>query len=156
MLKSVQDLYTLHAWCTKPSLLLQVVQYEEEQKERIKKAGQTVSTSVYFTKQTIGNACGTIGLLHALANNSHKLTFSKPMFVLTLYTYQPEYLSQLVTNLSPLICSGSPPHFLLDLSEAKRDCHREGSLIIPLSYVLLVTALCPTVGPHYNRTLNLS
>ena len=28
---------------------------------------------VYFMKQTISNACGTIGLLHALANNLETL-----------------------------------------------------------------------------------
>ena len=30
---------------------------------------QVVSPQVYFIKQSIGNACGTIGLLHALGNN---------------------------------------------------------------------------------------
>lgn len=29
--------------------------------------------SVFFMKQTIRNACGTIGLLHALANNQHQI-----------------------------------------------------------------------------------
>ncbi len=36
-----------------------------------------VSTSVYFMKQTIGNACGTVGLLHALGNNIDSLMFSE-------------------------------------------------------------------------------
>ena len=54
-----------------------MVQYEEEEKSRIEKDGQTVSSSVYFTKQTIGNACGTIGLLHALGNNTDRLNFSE-------------------------------------------------------------------------------
>lgn len=31
--------------------------------------GQKISSSVYFIKQTIGNACGTIALIHAVANN---------------------------------------------------------------------------------------
>jgi Ubiquitin carboxyl-terminal hydrolase, family 1 len=30
-------------------------------------------TPVFFFRQTIGNACGTIGLLHALANNTEHL-----------------------------------------------------------------------------------
>ncbi|KAA0155167.1 hypothetical protein FNF29_01918 [Cafeteria roenbergensis] len=40
------------------------------EKERIAKDGQEVSDKLYYTKQTIGNACGTIGLLHAIANVS--------------------------------------------------------------------------------------
>lgn len=30
---------------------------------------------MYFMKQTIGNSCGTIGLIHAVANNQDKLEF---------------------------------------------------------------------------------
>ena len=36
---------------------------------RIEKEGQHVSPNVYFMRQTVGNACGTIGLLHAVLNN---------------------------------------------------------------------------------------
>ncbi len=32
-----------------------------------------VSPNVYFTKQTVQNACGTVGIIHALANNRHHL-----------------------------------------------------------------------------------
>ena len=44
---------------------------------RIKEEGQEVSPDVYFMKQTIGNACGTIGLIHAVANNQASLEFGK-------------------------------------------------------------------------------
>lgn len=30
---------------------------------------------MYFIKQTIGNSCGTVGLLHAVANNKDKMEF---------------------------------------------------------------------------------
>lgn len=33
-------------------------------------------SEVYFLKQTAGNSCGTIALLHAVANNKSKLTFA--------------------------------------------------------------------------------
>uniref|UniRef100_A0A8D0GXS3 Ubiquitin carboxyl-terminal hydrolase n=1 Tax=Sphenodon punctatus TaxID=8508 RepID=A0A8D0GXS3_SPHPU len=46
--------------------------YEEE---KIKAQGQNVKTAVYFMKQTISNACGTIGLIHAIANNRDKINF---------------------------------------------------------------------------------
>lgn len=41
---------------------------DEAEKARIEKEGQVVSPNVYFMKQTISNACGTIALLHALGN----------------------------------------------------------------------------------------
>lgn len=56
------------------------VQYEtfkQEEEERLKKQPQEVSPDVYFIKQTIGNACGTIGLIHALANNQAHLEFGE-------------------------------------------------------------------------------
>jgi len=35
------------------------------------------SSEVYFIKQTIGNACGTIGIIHALCNNDERLGFDR-------------------------------------------------------------------------------
>uniref|UniRef100_A0A8C5P7B0 Ubiquitin carboxyl-terminal hydrolase n=1 Tax=Leptobrachium leishanense TaxID=445787 RepID=A0A8C5P7B0_9ANUR len=49
--------------------------FKVEEEKRIKCQGQDVNSSVYFMKQTISNACGTIGLLHAVANNQEKLNF---------------------------------------------------------------------------------
>lgn len=56
------------------------VQYEtfkQEEEEKLKDQRQEVSPDVYFIKQTIGNACGTIGLIHAVANNQAHLEFGK-------------------------------------------------------------------------------
>ena len=44
-----------------------------EDKE-LKSQGYKPDPSVYFMKQTISNACGTIGALHAIANNQDKST----------------------------------------------------------------------------------
>jgi ubiquitin carboxyl-terminal hydrolase L3 len=44
--------------------------HRAEEAERIRSKGQVVDPALYYTKQTIGNACGTIGLLHAIANVS--------------------------------------------------------------------------------------
>lgn len=38
------------------------------QRERIEKEGQVVHPKVYFMRQTVGNACGTVAVVHALAN----------------------------------------------------------------------------------------
>ena len=37
---------------------------------------------MYFMKQTIGNACGTIAIIHSIANNTDVLEFGK--YILTL------------------------------------------------------------------------
>eukprot|EP00127_Corallochytrium_limacisporum_P002656 Clim_evm92s134 gene=Clim_evmTU92s134 len=42
--------------------------YRREEEEKINKEGQTVSDQVVFVRQYIGNACGTIGMLHGLLN----------------------------------------------------------------------------------------
>ncbi|KAM3935623.1 ubiquitin carboxyl-terminal hydrolase isozyme L3 [Leptodactylus fuscus] len=49
--------------------------FRAEEEEKIKSHSQDVDSSVYFMKQTISNACGTIGLIHAVANNRDKLSF---------------------------------------------------------------------------------
>uniref|UniRef100_A0A4W4EGD7 Ubiquitin carboxyl-terminal hydrolase n=2 Tax=Electrophorus electricus TaxID=8005 RepID=A0A4W4EGD7_ELEEL len=46
-----------------------------EEESKIKAQGRDVSSEVYFMRQTIGNACGTIGLIHAVANNQGHLEF---------------------------------------------------------------------------------
>ncbi|XP_051882294.1 ubiquitin carboxyl-terminal hydrolase isozyme L3 [Pristis pectinata] len=49
--------------------------FKQAEEANIKAEGQKVNPHVYFMKQTINNACGTIGLIHALANNQDKLEF---------------------------------------------------------------------------------
>lgn len=49
--------------------------FKQEEEDRLKQKPQDVAPDVYFVKQTIGNACGTIGLIHAFANNRDCLEF---------------------------------------------------------------------------------
>nr|KAG5692008.1 hypothetical protein BaRGS_027653 [Batillaria attramentaria] len=52
--------------------------YPLTEKAKSKDIGQVDTSyppSSYFMRQTIGNACGTVALVHALANNFNKLTF---------------------------------------------------------------------------------
>merc|ERR1712127_30336 len=47
--------------------------YQFKKIEDIKAKGQEVSKNVFFTKQTVSNACGTVAIIHSLANNKEFL-----------------------------------------------------------------------------------
>ncbi|XP_069057963.1 ubiquitin carboxyl-terminal hydrolase isozyme L1 [Pleurodeles waltl] len=47
------------------------------EKQAAELSGKENHPKVYFMKQTIGNSCGTIGLIHAVANNREKLSFGE-------------------------------------------------------------------------------
>ena len=40
---------------------------------------------VFFVKQTIGNACGTMGLIHAICNNRDKIQIGTCNFTFSLF-----------------------------------------------------------------------
>jgi len=42
---------------------------KQKEHEKIEKEGQNVSNKVYYMKQLVGNACGTVAVMHALTNN---------------------------------------------------------------------------------------
>uniref|UniRef100_A0A8C4PXM2 Ubiquitin carboxyl-terminal hydrolase n=1 Tax=Eptatretus burgeri TaxID=7764 RepID=A0A8C4PXM2_EPTBU len=45
--------------------------YRQEEEERLEADGYSPPKHLYFVKQTIENACGTIGLIHAIGNNKN-------------------------------------------------------------------------------------
>ncbi|XP_053559994.1 ubiquitin carboxyl-terminal hydrolase isozyme L1 isoform X1 [Bombina bombina] len=49
--------------------------FREKQISELK--DKEVNSKVYFLKQTIGNSCGTVGIIHAVANNKDKLSFAE-------------------------------------------------------------------------------
>ncbi|KAI8508482.1 Ubiquitin carboxyl-terminal hydrolase isozyme L3 [Branchiostoma belcheri] len=53
--------------------------FRKGEEERIKEAGQNITPKLYYMKQTIGNACGTIALLHSIANNQEAIKPEKAL-----------------------------------------------------------------------------
>ncbi|XP_028405583.1 ubiquitin carboxyl-terminal hydrolase isozyme L3-like [Dendronephthya gigantea] len=51
--------------------------FKEEEENCIEKKGQTISSNLYYTKQTIGNACGTVALIHCVANNMEQISIDE-------------------------------------------------------------------------------
>eukprot|EP01028_Stygiella_incarcerata_P011408 TRINITY_DN644_c0_g1_i1.p1 TRINITY_DN644_c0_g1~~TRINITY_DN644_c0_g1_i1.p1 ORF type:complete len:250 (-),score=83.01 TRINITY_DN644_c0_g1_i1:358-1107(-) len=51
-----------------------------KQQKKMEEEKIVIPPSVYFMDQTVGNACGTIGLLHAIGNNVDKLLIRKGSF----------------------------------------------------------------------------
>ncbi|EGD81812.1 ubiquitin carboxyl-terminal hydrolase isozyme L3 [Salpingoeca rosetta] len=45
--------------------------------EEIRERGQVVSENLFSMKQTISNACGTVGVFHAIGNNLDKITLKE-------------------------------------------------------------------------------
>eukprot|EP00753_Platysulcus_tardus_P010840 PLAT3102.1.p2 GENE.PLAT3102.1~~PLAT3102.1.p2 ORF type:complete len:266 (+),score=146.76 PLAT3102.1:42-839(+) len=54
--------------------------YKAEEAARIKEEGQVVSDDLYFIKQTVGNACGTIGLIHSVMNLAGEVELEEGKF----------------------------------------------------------------------------
>ncbi|KDR12443.1 Ubiquitin carboxyl-terminal hydrolase isozyme L3, partial [Zootermopsis nevadensis] len=53
--------------------------YEEHkatQEAEVNEKGQTVSENVFYLKQVVTNACGTIALIHSIANNTDEIQLS--------------------------------------------------------------------------------
>ncbi|KAM7255926.1 hypothetical protein ACFE04_011667 [Oxalis oulophora] len=56
---------------------------ERAQQENMK---QDPSSKVYFMKQTVGNACGTVGLLHAVGNVTSEIKLSEGSYLDRFFT----------------------------------------------------------------------
>ena len=54
-------------------MLIKYQEFRNRQNEELKLKNQKVSPNIYYTKQTVQNACGTVALIHALANNKEIL-----------------------------------------------------------------------------------
>lgn len=65
-------------------LLFPVTAAHDEEAARVdeihRQAGAEVNPGIFYMKQTISNACGTIGVLHAIGNNQHRGNFRQDSF----------------------------------------------------------------------------
>ncbi|XP_023949033.1 ubiquitin carboxyl-terminal hydrolase isozyme L3 [Bicyclus anynana] len=52
-------------------------QHKKKEESEILTKGQEVSANLFYMKQNISNACGTIALVHAVANNGDKIELSE-------------------------------------------------------------------------------
>lgn len=72
--------------------------YRVEEQQRIEHDGQYVSPNVYYMKQTVGNACGTVGLLHCIGNVRSKLPIAEGSYLDRFYQrtnqYTPDEIAQ--------------------------------------------------------------
>jgi len=57
-------------------------EFRKLQKEKLKDLKQKLNPSLFFTKQTVQNACGTVGIIHSLANNKSHLHIESKSFVI--------------------------------------------------------------------------
>nr|CAG4645683.1 EOG090X0A33 [Lynceus sp. MCZ IZ 141354] len=83
---SISDVYGLDdellAMIPNPALALLLLfplneKTEAFLKDEEKKADSTALSHLYFSGQTIGNACGTIALIHAVSNNLDRITLKE-------------------------------------------------------------------------------
>jgi hypothetical protein len=54
------------------NVLFQYEEYSKKQEEEILKKGQEVSDKIFYVKQNISNSCGTIAIIHSIANSTDK------------------------------------------------------------------------------------
>jgi len=87
-----QDVISLESdalsWVQSPQLAIlltfpinkAIEDHRKDEEKRLEAKAQTISPNVYHCKQTVGNACGTVALLHAVANNTKTLPLEKGKF----------------------------------------------------------------------------
>lgn len=88
--------------------------HRHEEAEKIKSIGQVVSPNVYYMKQTVGNACGTVGVLHAIGN-------AKSVVKYEVGSYLDKFFSTTATMTPDEIAK------FLDEDEEIEECHGDAA-----------------------------
>ncbi|KAJ3539617.1 hypothetical protein NMY22_g4653 [Coprinellus aureogranulatus] len=101
-----EDLLSIVPQPTKAVILLfpdvpEAKEYQKAEDERIARDGQPhLDPTIYYVKQTIGNACGTIALIHALANSKVTWEPNSPLhdFIAETKEKTPEERAELLES----------------------------------------------------------
>lgn len=97
---------------------------KDSEEAKLKESGQEVSSDLWFSKQTISNACGTVAMLHAFANGDLKF---QPGSFLEQYFKASEGLSPIErAHLLEKPQEGQP-----DIAQAHKSAAQEGQTAPP-------------------------
>ncbi|RZC38440.1 ubiquitin carboxyl-terminal hydrolase [Asbolus verrucosus] len=89
---NIVDVYGLDgdalAWVPRPVLALillfpcseQFYKHAEQECSKLKEEGQIIAADLFYMKQYVSNACGTIALIHSVANNMEKIGLQEGAF----------------------------------------------------------------------------
>lgn len=75
--------------------------FKKQQEDEIKERGQKVDENVYFLKQYVHNACGTVALIHSVANNLDQIELGDghlKQFLDDTMSMTPEERGELLQN----------------------------------------------------------
>ncbi|XP_068626769.1 ubiquitin carboxyl-terminal hydrolase isozyme L3 [Battus philenor] len=72
------------SWVPRPVLSVMLLfpvsnayeEYKQKEENEILSKGQEVTNNIFYMKQNISNACGTVALVHSIANNIDKISLS--------------------------------------------------------------------------------
>jgi ubiquitin carboxyl-terminal hydrolase L3 len=67
-----------------------------EEQAKIESEGQIISPDVYYMKQTVGNACGTVGILHAIGNARSLVKIKDNSYLSRLYNRTAELVPEAI------------------------------------------------------------
>jgi len=95
--------------------------YCKDQDDGIKQRGQAIVPDLYYMKQLIPNACGTVGVIHSLANNIESVNLGSGML--------EEFLAE-TKGLTPF-ARGEALHKADKLAEAHEESAAEGQTQAP-------------------------
>lgn len=122
---SFQDVYSVDSWAldmiNRPILGVLMVypikditeEYNQLEYNNININGQIISNNIYFMKQIVGNACGTIALLHCIGNVRDQIVIENGSYLDRFYSktnnITPDEIAQVNLSSYP---SSYPSYYL--------------------------------------------